>query len=123
MTTYRCVAVSPCSSTTGTGSVTAALARSWNSLTPSTLGDMAVIDVTEQDFQQQVIEKSKETPVVVDFWAEWCGPAGALGPVLSTEAAAPEGDVFLAKLDADANQRIAQQFGIQSIPAVKAFKD
>jgi putative thioredoxin len=84
---------------------------------------MAVIDVTEQDFQQQVIEKSKETPVVVDFWAEWCAPCRALTPILEKATAARDGDVILAKLDTDANQRIAQQYGIQGIPAVKAFKD
>ncbi len=82
-----------------------------------------ISDVTEQDFQQKVIERSKQVPVVVDFWAEWCGPCRTLGPALEKAISARQGDVELAKLDTDRNPRIAQEFRIQSIPAVKAFKD
>src|SRR5262245_7147625 len=82
-----------------------------------------VIDVTEQDFQEKVVERSRQVPVVVDFWAEWCGPCRTLGPALEKAVNARAGEIELAKLDTDRNPRIAQEFQIASIPAVKAFKD
>jgi putative thioredoxin len=81
------------------------------------------MDVSENDFQTAVIERSRSVPVVVDFWAEWCGPCRQLGPVLERAVAARAGKVELAKLDVDANPRLARTYGIQSIPAVKAFRD
>ena len=81
-----------------------------------------VFDVTEADFRDRVLERSRGLPVVVDFWAEWCAPCRALGPALEKAVAARSGRVELAKLDVDANPSLATQFGIQGIPAVKAFR-
>jgi putative thioredoxin len=80
------------------------------------------MDVTTQTFEEAVVERSNEHPVVVDFWAEWCGPCRALAPVLEREVEARAGEVELVKVDIDANPELAQRFGIQGIPAVKAFR-
>ncbi len=81
------------------------------------------IDVTEASFGQEVIERSRQLPVVVDFWAEWCGPCRQLSPALEAAESKRDGEVVLAKVDTDANQALAQRYGIQGIPAVKAFRD
>jgi putative thioredoxin len=81
------------------------------------------MDVTDSSFQTAVLDRSKTVPVVVDFWAEWCAPCRQLGPVIERAVAARAGKVELAKIDVDANPGVAGAFGIQSIPAVKAFKD
>jgi putative thioredoxin len=80
------------------------------------------MDVTEATFQTAVVERSQTVPVVVDFWAEWCGPCRQLGPVIEKAVAAREGKIELAKLDVDASPNLSRTYGIQSIPAVKGFK-
>ena len=81
------------------------------------------MDVTTETFQRDVIERSHELPVVVDFWAAWCGPCRMLGPALESEAGKRAGRLELVKVDVDAEQAIAARYGIRGIPTVAVFRD
>ncbi|MFC6061263.1 tetratricopeptide repeat protein [Streptomyces ochraceiscleroticus] len=83
-------------------------------------GGRLVVDVDEAGFQQEILQRSTEVPVVIDFWAEWCEPCKQLGPLLERLAAEYAGKFVLAKIDVDSNQALFQQFGVQGIPAVFA---
>ena len=92
-------------------------------LNQSNSEEILIKDVNEGTFMDDVIEASKSSPIVVDFWAPWCGPCKTLGPALEAEVKATNGKIKMVKIDIDQNQNLASQMRIQSIPAVFAFVD
>ncbi len=84
---------------------------------------MSSVEATEATFADEVVTRSAEVPVIVDFWAEWCGPCHALAPVLEAAVEAHEGALLLVKVDVDANPGLSERFSVSGIPAVKAFRN